>query len=88
MVCGPCAGGNRLRTSGTVEDAGLVADLYTHNASRRIPQKGVRIRQSLACAALRRVRVEHFQGAAAGVDLIAMGEIWGAFENAEQVLIP
>src|SRR6516164_856513 len=48
------AGGNRIRTSGTAEDAGLVADLYAHNASRRIPQKGVRIRQSLACAALRR----------------------------------
>ena len=28
------------------------------------------------------LRVEHFQGAAAGVDLIAMGEIWEAFENA------
>ena len=36
------------------EDAGLVADLYAHNASRRIPQKGVRIRQSLAGADLRR----------------------------------
>ena len=48
------AGGDRIRTSGTAEDAGLVADLYAHKASRRIPQKGVRIRQSLACAALRR----------------------------------
>src|SRR6516162_7992205 len=35
------AGGNRIRTSGTAEDAGLVAYLYAHNASRRIPQKGV-----------------------------------------------
>ena len=54
MVRGLSAGGNRIRTSGTAEDAGLVADLYAHNASRRIPQKGVRIRQSFACAALRR----------------------------------
>jgi hypothetical protein len=54
MVCGLSAGGNRIRTSGTAEDARLVADLYAHNASRRIPQKRVRIRQSLGCAALRR----------------------------------
>ena len=40
-VCRLSAGGNRIRTSGTAEDAGLVADLYAHNASRRIPQKGV-----------------------------------------------
>jgi len=34
------AGGNRIRTSGTAEDARLVADLYAHDASRRIPKKG------------------------------------------------
>src|SRR6516162_4363585 len=54
---GTSTGGNRIRTSGTAEDARLVADLYAHNASRRIPQKGFRIRQSLACAALRRLAV-------------------------------
>src|SRR6516162_8792070 len=54
LVADLSAGGNRIRTSGTAEDAGLVADLYAHNASRQIPQKGVQIRQSLACAALRR----------------------------------
>jgi hypothetical protein len=30
------------------------------------------------------LRVEHFQGSAAGVDLVVMGEIGEAFENAEQ----
>jgi hypothetical protein len=34
------------------------------------------------------VRVEHFQGAAASVDLVVMGEIGEAFENAEQLLVP
>jgi hypothetical protein len=29
------AGGNRIRTSGTAEDTGVVADRYAHNASRR-----------------------------------------------------
>src|SRR5215470_11935782 len=33
-------------------------------------------------------RVEHFQGSAAGVDLIVMGELGEAFENAEQLLVP
>jgi hypothetical protein len=34
------------------------------------------------------LRIEHFQGPAAGVDLVVMGEIGEAFENAEQVLVP
>jgi hypothetical protein len=34
------------------------------------------------------MRVEHFQGSAAGVDLVVMGEIGEAFENAEQLLVP
>src|ERR1700751_1880095 len=34
------------------------------------------------------VRVEHFEGSAAGVDLIVMREIGEAFENAEQLLVP
>src|SRR6267378_2209168 len=34
------------------------------------------------------VGIEHFQGSAAGVDLVVMGEIGKAFENAEQVLVP
>jgi len=33
-------------------------------------------------------RVEHFQGAAAGVDLIVMREIVEAFKNTEQFLVP
>jgi hypothetical protein len=33
-------------------------------------------------------RIEHFQGAAAGVDLVVTGEIRKAFEDAEQVLVP
>ena len=32
--------------------------------------------------------IEHFQGSAAGVDLVVMGEIGEAFENAEQFLVP
>jgi hypothetical protein len=32
--------------------------------------------------------IEHFQGAAAGVDLVVMGEIGEAFEDAEQLLVP
>jgi hypothetical protein len=35
-----------------------------------------------------RSRVEHFQSSAAGVDLIVMGEIGEAFEDAEQFLVP
>jgi len=34
------------------------------------------------------LRVEHFQGSAAGVDLIVMCEIGEAFENTEQLLVP
>jgi len=34
------------------------------------------------------LRVEHFQGSAAGVDLIVMREIGEALENAEQLLVP
>ena len=34
------------------------------------------------------LRVEHFQGSAAGIDLIVMREIGEAFENAEQLLVP
>jgi hypothetical protein len=34
------------------------------------------------------LRVEHFQGSAAGIDLILMGEIGEAFENAEQLFVP
>ena len=33
-------------------------------------------------------RVEHFQGAAAGVDLVVRGEIGEAFEDAEQFHAP
>src|SRR5258705_11653750 len=32
--------------------------------------------------------IEHFQGAAAGVDLVIMGEIREPFEDTEQVLVP
>jgi hypothetical protein len=32
--------------------------------------------------------IEHFQGSAAPVDLVVMGEIGEAFENAEQFLVP
>jgi hypothetical protein len=31
--------------------------------------------------------IEHFQGAAAGIELIVMGEIGEAFEDAEQLLV-
>ena len=34
------------------------------------------------------LRVEHFQGSAAGVDLVVMREIGEAFENAKQLLVP
>src|SRR6516162_10520563 len=34
------------------------------------------------------LRIEHFQGSAAGVDLVVMGEIGEAFEDAEQLLVP
>jgi hypothetical protein len=32
--------------------------------------------------------IEHFQGATAGVDLVVMGEIGEAFEDAKQLLVP
>jgi hypothetical protein len=34
------------------------------------------------------LRIEHFQGSAAGIDLVVMGEIGEAFEDAEQLLVP
>ena len=34
------------------------------------------------------VGIEHFQGAAAGVDFVVMGKIGEPFEDAEQVLVP
>src|SRR5438128_987262 len=34
------------------------------------------------------VGIEHFQGPAAGVDLVVMGEIGKPFEDAEQVVVP
>src|SRR5215472_10786871 len=34
------------------------------------------------------LQIEHFQGSAAGVDLIVMRKIGEAFENAEQLLVP
>ena len=34
------------------------------------------------------LRVEHFQGSAARVDLVVMSEIGEAFENPEQLLVP
>jgi len=34
------------------------------------------------------VRVEHFQGSAAGVDLVVVREIGEGFENTEQLLVP
>src|SRR5882672_9201318 len=34
------------------------------------------------------VGIEHFQGPAAGVDLVVMGKIGEPFEDAEQVLVP
>jgi hypothetical protein len=41
-------GGRWIRTSGTADDARLLADLYTHNASRQMPQKGSSD-QAVAC---------------------------------------
>src|SRR5215831_20330487 len=32
--------------------------------------------------------IEHFQGPAAGVDLVIMGEVGEPFEDAEQLLVP
>jgi hypothetical protein len=32
--------------------------------------------------------IEHFQGSAAGIDLVVIGEIGKPFENAEQPLVP
>lgn len=34
------------------------------------------------------LRIEHFQGAAAGIDFIVMGQIGEAFENPEQLVVP
>src|SRR5205814_1539056 len=34
------------------------------------------------------IKIEHFQGSAAGVDLVVMGEIGEALENAEHLLVP
>src|SRR3984893_9983237 len=34
------------------------------------------------------VGIEHFQGPTAGVDLVVMGKIGKAFEDAEQILVP
>src|ERR1700730_7309121 len=42
------AGGGWIRTSGTAADARLLADLYAHNASRQMPQKGSSD-QTVAC---------------------------------------
>jgi hypothetical protein len=41
-------GGGWIRTSGTADDAWLLVDLYAHNASRPIPQKGSSD-QTVAC---------------------------------------
>src|ERR1700732_3272660 len=41
-------GGRWIRTSGTADDARLLADLYAHNASRQMPQKGSSD-QAVAC---------------------------------------
>jgi hypothetical protein len=32
--------------------------------------------------------IEHFQGSAAGIDLVVMGKIGEAFEDAEQLFVP
>ena len=45
---GLSAGGRWIRTSGTADDARLLADLYAHNASRQMPQKGSSD-QAVAC---------------------------------------
>src|SRR5580704_13882347 len=42
------AGGRWIRTSGTADDARLLADLYARNASRQMPQKGSSD-QAVAC---------------------------------------
>src|ERR1700722_7901387 len=42
------AGGGWIRTSGTADDARLLGDLYAHNASRQMPQKGSSD-QTVAC---------------------------------------
>src|SRR5207245_1758917 len=34
------------------------------------------------------VGIQHFQGAAAGIDLVVVGEIREPFEDAEQILVP
>src|SRR5205814_1468405 len=34
------------------------------------------------------IEIEHFQGSAAGVDLVVMGEIGETLENAEHLLVP
>jgi hypothetical protein len=34
------------------------------------------------------VRIEHFQGPTAGIDLVVVGEVGESFEDAEQVLVP
>jgi hypothetical protein len=47
-VCRLPAGGRWIRTSGTADDARLLADLYAHNASRQMPQKGSSD-QAVAC---------------------------------------
>jgi len=62
-VCGLSAGGNRIRTSSTAEDARLVAGrfLRAQRVETDPAKKGVRIRQSLACAALRRERWARLQ---------------------------
>ena len=41
----------------------------------------------LVDAAAIHLRIEHFQGSAAGVDLIVMSEVGEAFEHAEQLLV-
>src|SRR4029077_10391380 len=43
---------------------------------------------SLVAAPALHVRIKHFQGSAAGIDLVVMSEIGEAFEDAEQVLVP
>ena len=48
MFRGLSAGGGWIRTSGTADDAWLLADLYARNASRQIPQKGSSD-QTVAC---------------------------------------
>jgi len=69
-----------------------------HRAGGGYGLRGLRLAALLGCfqfpasqfqdAPARDLRVEHFQGAAAGIDLIVMGEIGEAFEDAEQLLVP